>query len=140
MLTKLQPEKYFSDEAKADLRPGDSIEICSEATSLTRDLCNIIELSRGMGLIIDYGEDHGFSNSFRGIKNHKLVKDDAEILAHAGNIDLTAYVNFRHIAEVAKAADLNVSGVMPQGYFLEAMGIYPRVEVLQKKAKSQKMR
>ena len=55
-----------------------------------------------MGLVIDYGEDHSFSNSFRGLKNHKLVKDEADILANIGNIDLTTYVNFTQIAEVAK--------------------------------------
>jgi len=55
-----------------------------------------------MGIIIDYGEDHGFSNSFRGLKNHKLVKDDQQILDNVGNIDLTAYVNFQQVAEVAK--------------------------------------
>ena len=45
VMSKLQPEKYFSDEAKADLRPGDSIEICSEAVTLTKDICNLLELS-----------------------------------------------------------------------------------------------
>ena len=48
-----------------------------------------------MALIIDYGEDHSFSNSFRGLKQHQLVKDDQEILDNIGNIDLTTYVNFR---------------------------------------------
>lgn len=101
-VSKLQPDKYFSDEAKLDLKPGDSIEICSEAVSLTKDICNLLELSQGMGLVIDYGENHSFSNSFRGLKNHKLVKDEADILRNIGNIDLTTYVNFMQIAEVAK--------------------------------------
>jgi SAM-dependent MidA family methyltransferase len=56
-----------------------------------KDLCNIVELSRGMGLIIDYGEDHAFSNSFRGVKDHKLVKEEEAILRNVGNIDLTAW-------------------------------------------------
>lgn len=55
-----------------------------------------------MALIIDYGENHSFSNSFRGIKDHKLIKNDVEILKNAGNIDLTSYVNFSQISEVAK--------------------------------------
>jgi hypothetical protein len=33
-----------------------------------------------MGLVIDYGENNSFSNSFRGLKNHKLIKDEEEIL------------------------------------------------------------
>lgn len=93
-MSKLQPEKFFTSEAREDLKPGDSIEICPEATKLTKDICNLLELSRGMGLVIDYGETHSFSNSFRGLKNHKLVKDDQQILDNIGNIDLTTYVNF----------------------------------------------
>jgi SAM-dependent MidA family methyltransferase len=103
VITKLKPEKLFSDEAIRDLKPGDSIEVCPEAISLMKDLCGLVELSRGMALIIDYGEDHGFSNSFRGIKNHKLVKEEGEILKNIGNIDLTAYVNFRQLGGVAKS-------------------------------------
>lgn len=99
---KLQPEKFFTAEAKADLKAGDSIEICPEAISIIKDINNIVELSRGMALVIDYGENHGFSNSFRGLKNHSLVKDEEEILANIGNIDLTTYVNFRQIGEIAK--------------------------------------
>ena len=30
--TKLQPEKYFTEEALKDIKPGDSIEICPDAT------------------------------------------------------------------------------------------------------------
>ena len=47
-----------------------------------------------MALVIDYGEDHSFSSSFRGLKNHELVKDEQTILDNVGNMDLTAYVNF----------------------------------------------
>lgn len=79
-ITKLQPDKFFSEEAKKDLKPGDSIEICPEAVNLTKDICNLLELSNGMGIVIDYGENNSFSNSFRGLKNHKLIKDENDIL------------------------------------------------------------
>lgn len=48
-------------------------------------------------MIIDYGEDHAFSDSFRGVKEHKLVKDWNEIISMVGTLDLTAYVNFAQI-------------------------------------------
>lgn len=85
---------YDGEEAKKDLKVGDSIEICPEAISLTKDINNIVELSKGMSLIIDYGESHNFSNSFRALKNHQLIKDDQVILDNVGNLDLTTYVNF----------------------------------------------
>ena len=84
-----------------------------------------------MGLVIDYGEAHSFSNSFRGLKNHKLVKDEKQILENIGNIDLTTYVNFNQISQVAKANPaIFCEGPMPQGQFLECMGITQRVESL----------
>ena len=48
-----------------------------------------------MALVVDYGEDHSFSNSFRGLINHQLVKEEEKILENVGNLDLTAYVDFR---------------------------------------------
>ena len=84
-----------------------------------------------MALIIDYGENHSFSNSFRGLKQHKIIKDDDEILDNIGNIDLTSYVNFNQISQVAKGnKECVVHGPMPQGQFLECMGIVHRVEAL----------
>ena len=82
----------------AEKRPGDSIEICPDGIQLTKDICSLLELSKGMALVIDYGENHSFSNSFRGLKNHQLVKDDQEIIDNIGNIDLTSYVNFQQIS------------------------------------------
>ena len=55
-----------------------------------------------MALVVDYGEDHCFSNSFRGLKNHTLIKDEQDILDNIGNIDLTSYVNFNQISQVAR--------------------------------------
>ena len=101
-LNKLQPEKFFTKEMKDDLKVGDSIEICPDGMNLTKDICNLLELSKGMALVIDYGENHAFSNSFRALKNHTLIKDETEIMENIGNIDLTAYVNFQQVSEVAK--------------------------------------
>ena len=61
----LQPQKFFSEEARKDLKPGDQFEICPSANNFTKDICSLIELTQGAALIIDYGEDHAFSNSFR---------------------------------------------------------------------------
>ncbi len=33
--------------------------------NLTSEILSLLEVSRGAALIIDYGEDHAFSNSFR---------------------------------------------------------------------------
>ena len=61
----LQPKKFFSKEALKDLKPGDTFEICPQATKFTQDISALIELTKGAALIVDYGENHAFSNSFR---------------------------------------------------------------------------
>ena len=76
------------------MKPDDSIEVSPETVNFTKDICSLLELSKGMAIVIDYGEDHSFSNSFRGLKNHELIKDEQTILDNVGNMDLTAYVNF----------------------------------------------
>ena len=64
---------------------------------------SLIEVSRGTCMVIDYGSDHAFSNSFRGIKNHKIIKDFKEISDKIGTIDLTGYVNFAQIKKLAES-------------------------------------
>lgn len=32
---------------------------------MTQNICSLVELGKGAALIIDYGSDHAFSNSFR---------------------------------------------------------------------------
>ena len=116
MLKVLQPTKFFSKEAKKDLKIGDTFEVCPLAVEFSKDIASLIELTKGAALIVDYGEDHAFSNSFRGIQNHTLVKDWETIFDEVGRMDLTAYVNFKQIAEVAKMNKKVVSfEPMPQG-------------------------
>ena len=73
-----------------------------------------MELTRGAALIVDYGEDHAFSNSFRGIQNHRLIKDWPSIFDEVGRLDLTSYVNFKQISLVSQMNKNVVSfGPMP---------------------------
>jgi NADH dehydrogenase [ubiquinone] 1 alpha subcomplex assembly factor 7 len=57
------------------LKVGDTFELCPEASNVTQQICSLIEITKGAALIVDYGEDHAFANSFRGIKDHQLIKD-----------------------------------------------------------------
>jgi len=75
---------------------------------------SLLEVSRGTALVVDYGEDHAFSNSFRGIKDHKLIKDFSQIVEEVGRIDLTSYVNFAQIRKIAEAnQSILTHGPMP---------------------------
>lgn len=66
------------------------------------------------------------------------MKEWSEIFKHVGSLDLTAYVNFKQIQELVKShskEDKLISHPpMPQGLFLESLGIRVRLESLMKKA------
>ena len=94
MVKVLKPEKLFTMEMANEIKPGDMIEICPDAVTVTQEIISLLEVSRGLCLAVDYGSDHAFSNSFRGIKNHKIFTDFSDIAQNIGQIDLTTYVNF----------------------------------------------
>ena len=86
-------------------------------------ICYILSTTpKSTGLIIDYGEEHAFSNSFRAIKDQKIYKNE-DILKYSGECDLTSYVNFKAIINVVnKFRSLKNGGILTQHDFLGAMG------------------
>lgn len=56
-------------------------------------LSELIAKINGAALIIDYGEDHAFTDSIRGIRKHKFIREK-DILQYPGECDLSVYVNF----------------------------------------------
>ena len=86
-------------------------------------ICYILNTTpKSTGLLIDYGEDHAFTDSFRAIKDQKIYKNE-DILKYTGEADLTSYVNFKAIKNVVyKFNSLKVGGILTQHDFLGAMG------------------
>lgn len=134
----LEPDKAFEG---IKLNEWDTYEFAPEQIRFMFLLSYLLSSSKkSAGLIIDYGEEHGFSNSLRGIKEQKLYKD-SDILKHTGECDLSAYVNFRALKNaVSHFKGLRVGGVMMQGDFLELMGIRDRLSFLQDNTTDPKMR
>jgi NADH dehydrogenase [ubiquinone] 1 alpha subcomplex assembly factor 7 len=132
----LQPEKTFNTKEMQDkLRTGDMIEISPHSQSLVTDMAELISATKGQGLIIDYGEDQALSNSIRAIKNHKYLSEN-EMMRTPGKADVSAYVNFRALKYTAeKVKGVFTRGPMPQGLFLESMGMNIRKEALRQSIK-----
>jgi NADH dehydrogenase [ubiquinone] 1 alpha subcomplex assembly factor 7 len=88
----------------------------------------------GAALILDYGPGDGTvpANTLRGIAKHKRVSP----FTLAGQVDLSADVDFGAIAEAAMRASegVEVHGPVQQAAFLEEMGGRERAEVLAKAA------
>jgi hypothetical protein len=51
---------------------------------MTQNICSLIELSKGAALIVDYGEDHAFSNSFRVSQQRSYLLGDQRPQARQG--------------------------------------------------------
>ncbi|KAI1772409.1 DUF185-domain-containing protein [Hypoxylon cercidicola] len=123
--------------------PGALIEVCPDASLYASDFASRIGGSTltshhnpkprpsGAALILDYGPaDTIPTNSLRGIRRHARVSPFAE----PGRVDLSADVDFGAVVEAATRASAGVEchGPVDQAFFLEAMGIRQRAEMLAK--------
>ncbi|MEL6647609.1 MAG: SAM-dependent methyltransferase, partial [Pseudomonadota bacterium] len=77
----------------------------------------------GAALIVDYGAWDGTGDTFQALEAHEMV----DPLANPGGADLTAHVNFSHLALPGLRAQFDT-----QGRFLERLGITPRAQALAK--------
>ncbi|MEE4349145.1 MAG: SAM-dependent methyltransferase [Pacificimonas sp.] len=81
----------------------------------------------GAALIIDYGYAGGETgDTLQAVRRHEQVAP----LAHPGDSDLTAHVDFRALAQAAASAGAKTKGPVTQAAFLSALGIGMRAEQL----------
>ncbi|AXC49818.1 class I SAM-dependent methyltransferase [Paracoccus suum] len=80
----------------------------------------------GAAIIIDYGTFDGRGDSLQALRRHRMEG----ILDHPGEADLTSHVDFAPLAVAARAAGAAVSSPVPQGVWLESLGITARAERL----------
>jgi NADH dehydrogenase [ubiquinone] 1 alpha subcomplex assembly factor 7 len=77
--------------------------------------------------VIDYGyAKPGFGDTLQAVRGHAY--DDP--LAHPGEADLTAHVDFAALAATAREAGAQVMPVATQGDFLRALGLEQRAAAL----------
>ena len=97
------------------------------AVEIVGKLAGRIARQGGAALIIDYGYDApGAGDTLQAVSRHRYV-DPWEA---AGTRDLTAHVDFCALAEAARGQGVRASGPVPQGGWLEAMGIDLRADAL----------
>lgn len=112
------------------MQEGDQIEVSPQAAVLMHSLAELVRKDDGAVLVVDYGEDHAFSDSVRAIRKHKyLAKED--LLDFPGEADLSVYVNFDQLRNVCESVPgMKAYPTITQGQFLESMGITTRIEML----------
>jgi NADH dehydrogenase [ubiquinone] 1 alpha subcomplex assembly factor 7 len=102
-------------------------EIAPGLESIIYEIERRLHEAPGRALIVDYGyaQPEG-ADTLQALKRHKKV----DPLDSPGEADLTAHVDFSHIARLAHEAGLAVHGPVTQGAFLRGLGIEVRADAL----------
>lgn len=86
----------------------------------------------GAALLLDYGPaTGGFGDSLQALRGHAA----ADPLAAPGEADLTAHVDFAALAAAARTAGAAAHGPLPQGLFLQRLGLMSRAAMLARAAR-----
>ena len=101
---------------------GEVWEICAEGAAIMETVAARIAAHGGAAIAIDYGTWNGKGDSLQALRRH--ASDG--ILAHPGEADLTAHVDFAPLAGAALRAGAAASIPERQGDWLRALGIETR--------------
>ncbi|KAJ8469831.1 hypothetical protein ONZ51_g8726 [Trametes cubensis] len=141
---------------------GSRIEVSPTSFKIARRLGELLHdsedgsQSAGSALIVDYGGDKVYGNSFRAFKDHKIV----DPFYRPGQCDLTVNVDFAYLKEASadlgqmtcylkcatQISDISCRhvathhGPLSQAIFLHRMGLQPRLDALKAAAKDEERR
>lgn len=106
--------------------PGDIIEDCPAGVAVVEAIARRIAAHGGAAIIVDYGGWNGRGDTFQALRDH--APDDP--LAHPGEADLTAHVDFAPLAAAALRAGAVASRPRRQGDWLLSLGAGARAQRL----------
>lgn len=110
-----------------DAAPGSVHELNAGALDTVTALAARIADEGGAMLLIDYGHvGPTAGDTLQAMRRGRAVP----VLAHPGEADLTAHVDFAPLAAAARAAGCTVRGPVPQGIFLSRLGLHARTDAL----------
>ncbi|WP_375263757.1 class I SAM-dependent methyltransferase [Palleronia sp.] len=119
-----QTTRYAELEPRlADTQDGDTVETSGASRALAETVGARIAERGGVALMSDYGQETSLGDTFQAVRDHEKESP----LAHPGQADLTAHVDFGALAGAAPCA---ASTVTPQGVWLERLGITDRARAL----------
>lgn len=124
-------------EARLAAAPlGAVLEICPLGLSIAEKLGARLVATGGAALLVDYGHagereaGGGFGDTLQALYRHAF--DD--VLAHPGEADLTAHVDFVALARAASTAGARAFGPLTQGALLQRLGLDDRAFRLKRAA------
>ena len=114
----------FLSERLSDTRFGDIVEHRAEANEIARRIAKGISKFGGIALVLDYGEWSSVGDTFQAVASH----EPTDPLDEPGKADLTAHVDFGELARSFQG--VSATPLIPQGVFLERLGIAERARHL----------
>ena len=129
--TEPSPEvREHAERYRAAARDGEEAEVQLAAGEAMDRLCRSID--RGFLIVVDYGDRsealHHPSRAGGTLLAYRGHRTSNDLLAHVGEQDLTAHVNFSVLEDRASAAGWSVAGYTTQDRFLIANGLLRRFE------------
>ena len=113
-----------------DAEAGSVRELSPSAVAQTSSLAEHLVNNSGRALIIDYGDLDIAESTFQALRRHTFHNP----LENLGSTDLTAHVNFGHLAVAARTEKAEIAGPITQAELLTNLGLNLRVQTLLKTA------
>jgi NADH dehydrogenase [ubiquinone] 1 alpha subcomplex assembly factor 7 len=133
-VTSLSP---LVPDALHDAPVGSVVEVSPAGLSLAHHIGERVARLGGAALIVDYGPARTTSgDTLQAVRDHRYH----DVLVDPGDADLTAYVDFQSLARAGEEGGAATFGPVPQGDFLERLGLGVRAESLLASADSRQAR
>ena len=110
----------------ADTKTGDIVELCPALPPIAAEAARRIRAEGGVALVIDYGDWHSLGDTLQALSGHAPT----DPFLAPGTADLTAHVDFEALAQAWAAPGIAATAMVPQGLFLERLGITARAKSL----------
>ena len=123
---RLSDEERAAFAIPAQAEEGDIIEMSTLSETIMAQLAHHIAHYGGALLLIDYGKTDNEGDTLQAVKDHQ----PCDVLCHQGEADITHWVDFKALANIAEANHARLIGPVPQGRFLLELGIADRAESL----------
>lgn len=123
------PNGFAPPPGLETVEPGALIEVSPAQEALGAEVGARVAADGGAALFIDYGRGQPEpGDTLQALHRHRKV----DVLATAGEADLTVHADFPAFAAAARAAGAETSDILTQGEFLRALGIELRAGALMK--------
>jgi SAM-dependent MidA family methyltransferase len=106
---------------------GSVIEVSPTSLAVVRMIAERLAAQGGVALIVDYGHERtSAGETLQAVRGHAF----ADPWVEPGESDLTVHVDFEALGSAAAEAGVRVLGPVPQGAWLERLGIGQRTAAL----------